>query len=62
MFKGYNPSKICNVLIVFDDMIVDTISNRKRSPIVTELLIRDRQLTIFLFLLNIILQYQKVLD
>ena len=62
MFKGYNPSKICNVLIVFDDMIVDTISNRKRSPIVTELLIRDRQLTIFLFLLHIILQYQKVLD
>ena len=43
-------------------MIVDTISNRKRSPIVTELLIRDRQLTIFLFLLHIILQYQKVLD
>ena len=55
MFKGYNPSKICNVLIAFDDMIVDMISNRKRSPIVTELLIRDRKL------LHIILQYQKVL-
>ena len=48
MFKGYNPSKICNVIIVFDDMIVDMISNRKRSPIVTELLIRDRKLNNFL--------------
>ena len=41
--EEYNPSK-CNVLIVFDDMISDTISNKSLSPIVIELFIRGRKL------------------
>ena len=44
--EEYNPSTKCNVLIVFDDMIADMISNKKLSPVVTELLIRGKQLTI----------------
>ena len=44
--EEYNPSTKCNVLIVFDDMIADMISNKKLSPVVTDLLIRGRQLTI----------------
>ena len=44
--EEYNPSTKCNVLIVFDDMIADMISNKNFNPVVTELLIRGRQLTI----------------
>ena len=40
----YNPSRKCNLLIVFDDMIVDMISNKNLSPVVTELIIRVRNL------------------
>ena len=31
------------LLIVFDDMIADMLNNKKRNPIVTELLIRKRR-------------------
>ena len=34
------------MLIVFDDMIADTVNNRKLNPVVTELFIRDRKLNI----------------
>ena len=44
--KEYNLSRKCNVLIVFDDMIADMISNNEFSPVVTELLIRKRKLNI----------------
>ena len=33
----YNPDKECKILIVFDDMIADTINNKKLNSIVTEL-------------------------
>ena len=33
--EEYNPSRKCNVLIVFDDMIAYMISNKKLSPIST---------------------------
>ena len=36
------------MLIVFDDMIVDMESNKKLSPIVTELFLRGRKLKISL--------------
>ena len=36
------------MLIVFDDMIADMISNKKLNPVVTELFIRGRKLNIFL--------------
>ena len=31
-FEDYNPSTKCNVLIAFDVVIADTISNEKLNP------------------------------
>ena len=36
------------ILIVFDDIISDMLSNKKLNPIVTELFIRGRKLNIYL--------------
>ena len=44
--EEYNQGKKCKILIVFDDMVADMINNNKLNPIVTELLIRDRELNI----------------
>ena len=44
--EDYNPIKKRKILIVFDDVIADMISNNKLNPIVTELFIRDRKLNI----------------
>ena len=41
--KEYNPNRNCNVLIVYKDMIADTISNENINSIVTELFIRVRE-------------------
>ena len=46
--EGYNPNKKLKILIVFDDMIADMLSNKKLNPIVTELFIRGRKLNISL--------------
>ena len=35
--EEYNPGKKRNVLIIFDDVIADTINNKKLNPIVSEL-------------------------
>ena len=37
------------MFIVFDDMIADMHSNKKRQPFVTELLIRGRKLILLVF-------------
>ena len=42
----YNLDKEREILIVFDDMIADMISNKKLNSIVTKLLIRGRKLNI----------------
>ena len=61
--KEYNPNKEQKILIVFDDMIANMLSNEKLNPVVTELFIRGRKLNIPLFLLcNLVLLYQKILD
>ena len=39
----YNPGRKYNVLIDLNDMIADTISNKKLNQIVTELFIKGRQ-------------------
>ena len=44
----YNPNKERKILIVFDDMIVDMISNKKFNPTVTELFTLGRKLNNFL--------------
>ena len=46
--KDYNPNKKRKILIVFDDMIADILSNEKLNPIVSELFIRGRKLIISL--------------
>ena len=45
---NYNPDKENKILIVFDEMIADTINNKKLNSIVTELFIRRRKLNISL--------------
>ena len=46
--EDYNPNKKRKILIVFDDMIADILSNKKLNLIVTELFIRGRKLNICL--------------
>ena len=46
--EGSNPNKKRKILVVFDDVITDMLSNKKPNPIVTELFIRGRKLNIFL--------------
>ena len=59
----YNVVQERKILIVFDDMIADMINNKKLNSIVTELFIRGRKLTIFIFLLpNHTLRFQKMLE
>ena len=44
--EEYNPNRKRRLLIVFDDMIADMLSNKKLNPIVTELFIRGKKLNI----------------
>ena len=37
----YNPNKKRKILIVFDDVIADMLSNKKLNPTVTELLLEQ---------------------
>ena len=61
--EEYNPNKRGKILIVFDDMIADMLSNKKLNPIVTELFIRGRKLNISLdVFINLFLLFQKLLD
>ena len=46
--EDYNPNKRQKILIVFDDKIVDMLSNKKLDPAVTELFFRGRKLEVFL--------------
>ena len=38
--EEYNPNKTHKILIVFDDMVADMLSNKKHNQAVTELFIR----------------------
>ena len=44
----YNPNRKGKILIVFDDMIVDVMSNKKFQAIIKKLFIKCRKLTISL--------------
>ena len=46
--RDYNPNKKRKILIVFDDMIADMLSNKKLNQVVTELFIRERTLDVSL--------------
>ena len=56
--EDYNPTKKMRVLILFDDLIADMGSNKKLSPIVTELFLRGRKVNIspFFFYIMILCQ------
>ena len=46
--NDYNSDRENKILIVFDDMIVDMVNNKKLNPVVTELFIRGWKLNISL--------------
>ena len=46
--EEYKQNKKIKILIVFDDMITNMLSNNKRNPIVTELFLEGRKLNISL--------------
>ena len=58
--EEYNPNMKHKILIIFDNMIVDMLSNKKLNPIVTEL-IRGRKPNIILLSHKLILLHQKIL-
>ena len=61
--EEHNPSKKRKILIVFDDMIADTINNKKLNSVVTPCLLEVENETFLLFLLhNHILRFQKISD
>ena len=47
--EEYNSNKQRKLLIVFDDLIVDMLSNKEHNPIVTELSIRGKKLNFSYF-------------
>ena len=44
--EEYNPNKKRKIFIVFDDIIADMLSNKKRNPTLTELFTRGRKVKI----------------
>ena len=44
--EEYNPSNKRKILILFDDMIADMLSNKKLNPVVNKLFIKGRKLNI----------------
>ena len=44
----YNPNRKRKILIIFDDMIVDIMTNKKFEAMIKELFIRCRKLNIYL--------------
>ena len=61
--EEYNPNKQRKILIAFDVMIADMLSNKALNPIVTELFIRGRKLDIYLdFIIQSYLLYETILD
>ena len=55
--EEHKPERKWNVLIVFDDMMADRISNKKTNQM--ELFIRRRKLNIYK---NLFSRYQKILE
>ena len=60
--EEYNPNKKCKVLIVFDDMIADMLSNEKLNLIVTKLFFIGRKLNFYLVFVTSYVVAPKILD
>ena len=50
--EEYKQNKKRKILIIFDDVIADVLSNKKFNPIVTELFVKGRKLKNFLALVT----------
>ena len=50
--EEYNPNKNRKISLLFDGMVVDMLSNKKINPIVTELFIRGKKLSISLIFIT----------
>ena len=48
----YNPNRKRKILIVFDDIIADIVTNKKFQTLIEELFIRCRKLNISLVLIT----------
>ena len=58
--KEYNPNKKHKIFVVFDDIIADTVRNKKLNPVATEPFIRRRKLNIsFAFITQSYFAVQK---
>ena len=53
----YNPNRKRKILVVFDDMIPDIMSNKKFQAIVEEFFIKYRKLNISLVFIAVMLQF-----
>ena len=61
--EEYDIDKERKILIVFDDMIVDMINNKKLNSIVTELFLGGRKLNIsIVFVTHIYFKALEILD
>ena len=60
--EEYTPNKSIKILIVFDNT-ADMVSTKKLNPIVITISIRNRKLnTSPVFIYNLILMHQKILN
>ena len=50
--EGYNPNKERKIIIVFDNMIADMLTNKKLNLVATELFTRGRKLNISLVFIS----------
>ena len=58
-----NPNRQRKILVMFDDMIADIMSNKKFQAIIKELLIRCRKVNISLvFITQSYFFFQRMLD
>ena len=61
--EKYNPNKKRKILIVFDNIIADMLTNKKFNLVQTELFIRGRKLNISLiFIIQSYFSLPKILD
>ena len=59
--EEYDPNKECKILIIFDDMVADILSNKKLHAIETELFVAGTKLTFPLVSLHsLTLLYQEI--
>ena len=59
IIDDYNPNRKRKILIVFDDMIADVMTNKKFQAVIKELFIRCRKLNISLFFITVLSSCSK---